>query len=204
MPRTPRVAPGRDVPGVKALLGAWWLKANATASGRLVEERRIRVGKRRKAEENSLADGMRRSQVGLYQGDLGVRIAIWWSGLGSRRLSVGNHNSVVKKFVSSSTPSLSLESRLLLILLPYHVLAKSHKSNSVLLAMAVGQVVDRPLLRYRPCSGVLARHIFPGHWSRLLKAEWVSISRLTMSMKHETPVMKANLCVQALQVSRHF
>jgi hypothetical protein len=75
MPRTPRAAPSRvGVPGVKgATLEGLWLKAKATARGRLAEEWRMRVGRRRKAEENSLADGMRFECCFISAGSCSVR-----------------------------------------------------------------------------------------------------------------------------------
>jgi hypothetical protein len=54
-------------PGENALVGAWWLNANAAARGRLVVAWRMRDGER-KAEENSLAMGFD-GVVGIYQGN---------------------------------------------------------------------------------------------------------------------------------------
>jgi hypothetical protein len=156
MPRTPRVAPGRDVAGVNALLGAWWLKAKATARGRLVEEWRIRVGKRRKAEENSLADGTRRAPGGLYQGDPGGSNCNSVERI--RKPTAGGWHDWesqfrLVKFVSPSPSShpLSLDFCVLILAAPSsHVPAKIQRSQFCRLGHGCWSPCKRELLRRAP------------------------------------------------------
>jgi hypothetical protein len=93
----PRVAPGEN-----ALVGAWWLNANAAARGRLVVAWRMRDGER-KAEENSLAVGLD-GAVGIYQGNA---IADFSRGAGRKAMERGCESLSKRKFVSPNLSALN-------------------------------------------------------------------------------------------------